>query len=299
MRNLYKPALLGLAKFSHLINIEFHSDLFKNFIKCLKDTSFTDIEKLQVAKTASILLKGEGESLNIDCHNLLLFTYQQITKYELNSLKHYELIFDLIEDLILKRRRSVHSRIVCYFTSNLLLTSIDLMNLIKKTAGSQDHYQNQQVVISILAMVRKILAAFGMTASFILDQTALEKAIEIDRNELPVVAKPTTICIVKELNLMQSKSQFLLTKYPEKYKLLNKFVYSLVADIRNIGKRATGQKTVVDEEGQEISTNTSNVEIAGRNDRLWLSSDAEQMISISGELLFGENFGKAEVKVEA
>lgn len=160
MRNLYKPALLGLAKFSHLINIEFHSDLFKNFIKCIKDDTFNNLEKLQVSKTASILLKGEGESLNIDCHNLLQFCYNQITLLDKNTLKHWEYIFDLIEDLILKRRRNVHSRIVCYFVSNLLLSGLDSLSKIKKTAKSEEHVINQQIIVSILAMVRKILAAF-------------------------------------------------------------------------------------------------------------------------------------------
>ena len=80
----------------------------------------------------------------------------------------------------------------------------------------------------------------------------------------------------------------------QNFKDLNRLTRGLVTDIRAIGKRATGVKTVVDGEGEEVTTNTSSVEIAGRGDALWLSIDSQSMVSKAEELL-----GFGEVKVES
>ena len=81
---------------------------------------------------------------------------------------------------------------------------------------------------------------------------------------------------------------------------MNKQARGLITDVRAIGKRASGVKTVVDGEGEEVTTNTSNVEIAGRNDTLWLSIDSQQMVDRAGELLgFEESQLSHEVKKES
>ena len=206
-------------------------------------------------------------------------------------MEHWILILDLIEDLILKRRRSIHSRYVYYFVSNCLLTVIDFLQILmdKEKSNSNDGKKQKTedvqketfyftITVSLLAMTRKIMAAFGTIAANILDQTALEKAVEVERAELPNVSKPTTICIIKELNLIQTKSKNLLNKNNEKYKNLNRFINSQIQDIRNIGKRATGVKTVHDAEGQTTRVQTSDVEIQGRNDVLWLTRDSREMV---------------------
>ena len=189
----------------------------------------------------------------------------------------------MIEDLILKRRRQVNTRTVTYFVASLaeklkkkllskklnqkiftiflLLSSIDLLKAESKL----------YLTLSILGLVRKILVVFGVTAANLLDPTSLSKAEEIDRNILPTIAKPMTICILKELNLIQSKCS-------------NSAVNAVIKSIRSVGKRAQTVKTAVNEDGDEF-TQSSEQDVVGKHDALWRTSTAEEMIDLAKELI--------------
>merc|ERR1712157_721913 len=98
----------------------------------------------------------------------LNYNYIQLSNIKNNTLEHWILILDLIEDLILKRRRSIHSRYVYYFVSNCLLTVIDFLQILmdkeknnssggmkQKTEEIQKETFYFTITVSLLAMTRK------------------------------------------------------------------------------------------------------------------------------------------------
>lgn len=126
-RRLFRTAISGLKKFSHLINIEFFSDLYKVFSVSLKDNSLSTLDRLLVSRTAATLLAGQGESLNIDPYNFQVFVYQQIKVLD-QSEAHWEHIFALVEDLLIRKRRQINSRTVSYFVASIIQSCCDIVN---------------------------------------------------------------------------------------------------------------------------------------------------------------------------
>ena len=81
------------------------------------------------------------------------------------------------------------------------------------------------------------------------------------------------VCIVKELNMLQSKCQ-------------NSHVNALIKSIRSVGKRA-GQiaKVSVSETGEEVVQTSAETEVYGKDDALWATQQAESMVAIAKQML--------------
>ena len=58
--------------------------------------------------------------------------------------------------------------------------------------------------VALLGLVRKVLVMFGATASHLLDPSALERAVEVSRDELPVIAVPITVVLIKQPSQIQN-----------------------------------------------------------------------------------------------
>ncbi|GAX79807.1 hypothetical protein CEUSTIGMA_g7247.t1 [Chlamydomonas eustigma] len=63
---LLNPSLEGLARYTHLISVEYFNDIMEVFKQLLQGAVLPLIERLKVLLTASDILRGQGEALNVD-----------------------------------------------------------------------------------------------------------------------------------------------------------------------------------------------------------------------------------------
>uniref|UniRef100_A0A0N5A011 NOC3-like protein n=1 Tax=Parastrongyloides trichosuri TaxID=131310 RepID=A0A0N5A011_PARTI len=64
--SLMEPVLEGLAKFAHLINIEFFDDLIASLSELVQDDELRVLDAFHCIYTVFVILSGEGKSINID-----------------------------------------------------------------------------------------------------------------------------------------------------------------------------------------------------------------------------------------
>ncbi|VDP12389.1 unnamed protein product [Onchocerca flexuosa] len=64
--NLLEPVLKGLAKFAHLINIEFFDDMISALSSLINQQHLRLVDSLRCIYTSFVMLSGEGIALNID-----------------------------------------------------------------------------------------------------------------------------------------------------------------------------------------------------------------------------------------
>ncbi|CAG9531169.1 unnamed protein product [Cercopithifilaria johnstoni] len=64
--NLLEPVLEGLAKFAHLINVEFFDDIISALSSLINQQHLRLLDSLRCIYTSFIMLSGEGVALNID-----------------------------------------------------------------------------------------------------------------------------------------------------------------------------------------------------------------------------------------
>ncbi|CAH2095599.1 unnamed protein product [Euphydryas editha] len=63
---LLSAVLAGLAKFTHVINLEYYSDLVALLARLLRDEQLGERERLQVVRAVLAVLAGAGDALNVD-----------------------------------------------------------------------------------------------------------------------------------------------------------------------------------------------------------------------------------------
>ncbi|KAL6761314.1 nucleolar complex-associated protein-domain-containing protein [Haematococcus lacustris] len=63
---LLYPTLEGLARYAHLISIDYFNDLMAVFHQLLRDCHLPLVEQLRVLLTVSDILRGQGEALTVD-----------------------------------------------------------------------------------------------------------------------------------------------------------------------------------------------------------------------------------------
>ena len=76
-------------------------------------------------------------------------------------------------------------------------------------------------------------------------------------------------------------------------KCSNSHVNALIKSIRSVGKRA-GQvaKVSITEDGEQVTqSNANETEIYGKDDALWATQQAENMVGIAKEMVGGEKGG--------
>uniref|UniRef100_A0A158Q8E1 NOC3-like protein n=1 Tax=Elaeophora elaphi TaxID=1147741 RepID=A0A158Q8E1_9BILA len=64
--NLLEPVLEGLAKFAHLINVEFFDDMISALSSLINQQHLRLVDSLRCIYTSFVMLSGEGIALNID-----------------------------------------------------------------------------------------------------------------------------------------------------------------------------------------------------------------------------------------
>nr|KAG5707619.1 hypothetical protein BaRGS_031001 [Batillaria attramentaria] len=118
--DLLPTVLEGLAKFSHLINIDFFHDLFAVFNQLIESGELSPRETLHCVQTAFTILSGQGAALNIDPMRFYTHLYIALQQVHAGSTpEDAALVLDSLDIAITRRRKQVTQQRVLAFTKRL------------------------------------------------------------------------------------------------------------------------------------------------------------------------------------
>ncbi|GLI63195.1 hypothetical protein VaNZ11_006093 [Volvox africanus] len=83
---LLHPVLDGLARYTHLISVDYMNDLMAVFSDLLAAPGLPLPERLRVLATMAALLRGQGEALNVDRRDLYVQLYDILLQVPFHSL---------------------------------------------------------------------------------------------------------------------------------------------------------------------------------------------------------------------
>jgi len=151
--NLIGSVLEGLAKFAHVINIEFFSDLISVFAAFLKADFLSHRDSLLVVSAVFTILSGQGESLNIDPASFYTHLYNLL--FNIEPFKTHDdvpLVMQSMDNMIIKRRKKVSTARVLAFAKRLSTLALQLLH---------------NGAASSLALLREIVNTHTVTAQLL------------------------------------------------------------------------------------------------------------------------------------
>ncbi|CAD5110841.1 DgyrCDS202 [Dimorphilus gyrociliatus] len=106
--NLLAAVLEGLAKFAHLINLDFFDDLFNLLKQLIEEVDLGLTESLHCIHTAMTILSSVGDTLNIDPIAFYVHLYMCLPKVnDLSKSDISDVLLNCFEQMICKRRKQV------------------------------------------------------------------------------------------------------------------------------------------------------------------------------------------------
>lgn len=162
IEHLLPPSLEGLAKFSHLINIDTVMDLLGVLKDLMKTVENLPLEaSLNCVLTSFQTLQGPGRELKIDQKEYIMPLYSQLPRLCLdsNSLKHTETMLKCLTSAFIKRREYSTVRTASFlkqiFTTAMHTpahTAIPLLafarQLLQRYPSGEQMLENEQDVIT-------------------------------------------------------------------------------------------------------------------------------------------------------
>ncbi|XP_071947688.1 nucleolar complex protein 3 homolog [Antedon mediterranea] len=122
---LMPSVLEGLAKFAHLINLEFFDDLIEVLNSLIQSGDLQYRESLHCVLTAMHILSGQGEVLNIDPSKFYNHLYNtMLSVHAGQSSKDAVIVLDCLDVMINKKRRLVNIQRVLAFIKRLSVASM-------------------------------------------------------------------------------------------------------------------------------------------------------------------------------
>ncbi|KAK8391922.1 hypothetical protein O3P69_017501 [Scylla paramamosain] len=121
--------LEGLAKFSHLINIEFFADLLNVLGGLMSEGSLKFRESLHCIQVVFTILAGQGEVLTLDPHRF--FTYLYANMFRLSAGMNHDDIQSALESLkqmLVEHKRKANPGRVLAFSKRLSTLSLGLLH---------------------------------------------------------------------------------------------------------------------------------------------------------------------------
>ncbi|KAK7110009.1 nucleolar complex protein 3 homolog [Littorina saxatilis] len=131
---LMPVVLEGLARFTHLISVDFFQDLYAVFNKLIGSGELTQVETLRCVQTAFRILSGQGAALNIDPMKFYTHLYSAMLAIHAGmSPEDAGIVVDCVDTAIIKRKKQVTQQRVLAFTKRL--SSMALHQLPEGAAG--------------------------------------------------------------------------------------------------------------------------------------------------------------------
>ncbi|KAG7162951.1 Nucleolar complex protein 3-like [Homarus americanus] len=121
--------LEGLAKFAHLINIEFFADLLNCMSEIMAEGTLKFRESLHCIQVVCTILSGQGEVLTLDPHRFYKYLYVNMFNLSL-GLNHNDILsaVESLKQMLVERRKRVSAVRVQAFAKRLATLSLTLLH---------------------------------------------------------------------------------------------------------------------------------------------------------------------------
>ncbi|KAG9485036.1 nucleolar complex protein 3 homolog [Eleutherodactylus coqui] len=128
-KSVLLPAVLeGLAKYAHLINLEFFDDLLVVLNKLIESGDLNYRESLHCVQTAFNILSGQGDVLNIDPLNFYAHLYKTLYGLSAGSTNDDTAIaLQCLELMLTKRRKQVSPQRALAFIKRLSIVALHVL----------------------------------------------------------------------------------------------------------------------------------------------------------------------------
>ncbi|XFG14654.1 hypothetical protein AB1E19_018278 [Capra hircus] len=123
------PAVLeGLAKFAHLINVEFFDDLLVVLHSLIESGDLSYQESLHCVQTAFHILSGQGDVLNIDPMKFYTHLYKTLFKLHAGATNEgVETVLQCLDVMLTKRRKQVSQQRALAFIKRLCTLALHVL----------------------------------------------------------------------------------------------------------------------------------------------------------------------------
>ncbi|KAL8621272.1 hypothetical protein ACOMHN_008097 [Nucella lapillus] len=159
---LISVVLEALAKFTHLISVDFFHDLYAVFNKLIESEALSQVETLHCVQTAFRILSGQGVALNIDPLKFYTHLYTALLHIHAGcSPDDAASILDTVDAAIIRRKKQVTQQRVLAFVKRLSTMSL---------------HQLPQASAAFLAMARCMVSMFPY-ADILYDQEACSSGV--------------------------------------------------------------------------------------------------------------------------
>uniref|UniRef100_A0A4W4GK60 Nucleolar complex protein 3 homolog n=1 Tax=Electrophorus electricus TaxID=8005 RepID=A0A4W4GK60_ELEEL len=127
--NLLPSVLEGLAKFAHLINLEFFDDLLTVLHNLITSGDLSYRESLHCILTAFHILSGQGDVLNIDPLKFYVHLYKTLLTLHAGALTNEDTAIALqcLDVMLTKRRKQITLHRALAFLKRLSMLSLHVM----------------------------------------------------------------------------------------------------------------------------------------------------------------------------
>lgn len=123
------PAVLeGLAKFAHLINVEFFDDLLVVLHTLIESGDLSYQESLHCVQTAFHILSGQGDVLNIDPMKFYTHLYKTLFTLHAGATNDsIEIVLHCLDVMLSKRRKQVSHQRALAFIKRLCTLALQVL----------------------------------------------------------------------------------------------------------------------------------------------------------------------------
>lgn len=175
-KSVLLPSVLeGLAKFAHLINLEFFDDLLNVLQNLIQSGDLNYRESLHCIQTSFNILSGQGDVLNIDPLKFYTHLYKTLLKLHAGaSNEDIRIVLQCLDVMLTKRRKQVTLQRALAFVKRL--STLSLHALPNATVG-------------LLASNRSIMHAFPKCDS-LLDNEAQGSGVFLPELDEPEYCNP-------------------------------------------------------------------------------------------------------------
>lgn len=127
---LLSCTLEGLAKFAHMINVEFFHDLIEVLYKLLMEEDLLGYrEQLHCVQTVFTILSGQGEILNIDPARFYAHLYKNLLQVHAGkNHEDAESILMTVENVLIKRRKHITFQRHLAFLKRMMILTLQLLH---------------------------------------------------------------------------------------------------------------------------------------------------------------------------
>ncbi|KAL6031129.1 hypothetical protein STEG23_024745 [Scotinomys teguina] len=125
---LLPSVLEGLAKFAHLINVEFFDDLLVVLHTLIESGDLSYQESLHCVQTAFHILSGQGDVLNIDPMKFYTHLYKTLFKLHAGATNNgIEIVLHCLDVMLSKRRKQVSHQRALAFIKRLCTLALQVL----------------------------------------------------------------------------------------------------------------------------------------------------------------------------